>query len=314
MFLEKATGAILGKAVSLSKNLEIFACKRITMKSSKYPDIDPEIDFWLPEGKESSLLYVNTDGGKNRRWNSLAGGVAELAGMENYRADFQNFLQEKERDECLRTLRNAPFGLTEEALQELQTIEEPGNLTEDHSSFDEKFTSDNEETFDEPVDGNSHTHANGGVGPSVNSGRTDGGRPTGGGSGGGGNPNPDVEEAAVEAVRKYYGEDNVHSVEMDKKGWDLEVSQPNGETLHVEVKGISASRISVKLTPNEYSKSDNDVYRLAVVRNALNDNLVAIYKRCGNEWWKVDGNDEDASQRLVVEEETGAKVKEDGRR
>ena len=144
------------------------------MESSKYPNIAPEIDFWLPEGKESSLLYVNTDGGENRRWNSLAGGIAELADMESYRADFQNFLQEKEHDECLRTLRNAPFFLTEEALHELQKIEKPGNPTEDNSPSDTSPPSNGEETSDEPVGGNGGTNVNDKGGPPVNRGRTSG--------------------------------------------------------------------------------------------------------------------------------------------
>ncbi len=317
LLLEKAAGAVLGKDISLSESIKIFACKKITMESSKYQDIDPEIDFCLPEGKESSLLYVNTDGGENRRWNSLAGGIAELTGMENYRAHFQNFLQEKEHDECLRALRNAPFYLTEEALQELQIIEKSGDPAGDNSYSDEKSSSDNEETADEPIDGNGDTHVNGGGGPPANRERTSGGRPGGWGNGGDSETRQQIEAIAVKVVRAYYQGKRyeVASVEDDNMGWDLKVYPPDRKTLQVEVKGISANRISVELTPNEYSKSNGEMYRLAIVRDALSDKpACAIYKRDGYVWRLEEGDDENPIKQLVTEEKTGATVKEDKKR
>ena len=46
----------------------------------------------------------------------------------------------------------------------------------------------------------------------------------------------------------------VVSVEDDNMGWDLNVFPPDGETLQVEVKGISKHKVNVGLTPNEYEQ------------------------------------------------------------
>ena len=272
-------------------------------KNTRQKIAQPEVDFYMTQ----NALFVNASGNK---WRALAAGVAAWSQLPEEKAPiFEGLLREEETregdNECRKRLRL--LGISDSELTEVDDDQEfdsfPPQPFGQALDLDKLQTPDNGE---KPAFGRS----SGNNPPSTPIGRTR----VGGGGWGSGGGNPDVEEAAVEVVSKYYGEGNVCSVEKDNKGWDLEVARPGGEILQVEVKGISASRISVKLTPNEYSKSDNDVYRLAVVRNALNDNLVAIYKRCGNEWWKVDGNDEDASQRLVVEEETGAKIKEDGKR
>ena len=85
-----------------------------------------------------------------------------------------------------------------------------------------------------------------------------------------------------------------------------------GKSLQVEVKGISRHKVNVGLTPNEYSKSDDEMYHLAIVRDALSDKpACAIYKRDGCVWRLEEGNDENAPKQLVTEEKLAASVKED---
>lgn len=65
-----------------------------------------------------------------------------------------------------------------------------------------------------------------------------------------------IEVEAVRIATRYYesiegGERVVTSVEREARGWDLDVSG-RGETLKVEVKGVSGSIPSVEVTPNEY--------------------------------------------------------------
>ena len=320
LLLVKAAGAALGKGVSLCKELEIWASEEIVMESSEYPDIRPEVDFWLPEGKKPPVLHVNTNGGQNRRWDSLAGGLAKLMGADatRYRAYFKNFLQE-ETKECLRMLRNDPFGLTEEALQELQDrLPLPGVNEGDGglSPPSPPKAGNNGSVTEEPAPVNDDGRGQGG-----NSGRKTGNGQKGRGTRGGhGSPDPEqvkqVEVAAVNEVKKYYekGEKyRVESVEDQRRGWDLEVFRrgEGGEKIwNVEVKGTSDNKISVILTPNEYDKSDDEMYRLAVVRNALDGDAraCAIYKREGDEWRLKDGSDKDAPKRLVMEK--SATVKE----
>ena len=164
LLLAKAAESVIGKGVSLCEDLEIWASEEITMESSEYPDIRPEIDFWLPEEEKPPVLHVNANGGQNRRWDSLAGGLAKLMGVDavNYRADFRNFLQEKDFDECLRILRNDPFSLTEEALQELSQesltlpeVNEDNKQDEDDNDSPPSSSSDTDATAkDEKRDGN----------------------------------------------------------------------------------------------------------------------------------------------------------------
>ena len=321
LLLEKAAESVLGKSVSLCEGLEIWASEEIIMKSSKYPDIRPEIDFWLREEESPPVLHVNTTGGKNRRWNSLAGGLAKLTGALDYRADFQNFLQEENFDECLRMLRNVPFGLTEEALQVLQgsvTVSEDDKQDEDGGDLSTPpppKAGNNGSVKEEPAPVNDDGRGQGG-----NSGRKAENGHRERKTGGGGDPitRKQVESAAMDAVETYYrgkGYD-VDDVADDNLGWDLEVFR-RGEKkplLLVEVKGTRKDTINVGLTPNEYGKSGDEMYRLAVVRNALNNPSCAIYKREGKQWrWQEDG-DANAPKKLITEEKTGATVREDKKR
>ena len=299
--LEKAAESVLGKVAPLRQDLEVFACGKMVMESSDYPDIRPEIDFWL-DGEAPATLYVNADGGNSRRWNSLAGGIAKIMGAEAYRADFQNFLQEENPDERFRMLRNDPFGLTEEALQELGL----GAVVVGSGPEEDKNGGNSGNKPPTPENG-ALGGGNSSATPSPGRSRTNGGDPI---------TRKEVESAAVQVVKKYYEgrKYDVVSVEGDNVGWDLNV-QRDGETVfRVEVKGIRASRISVGLTPNEYSKSDDDSFRLAIVRNALNgDGVCAVYKKEGRKKWRrEEGNDENAPKRLMTDEKTEAIVKQAG--
>ena len=298
--LEKAVESVLGKVAPLRQDLEVFACGKMVMESSDYPDIRPEIDFWL-DGEAPATLYVNADGGKSRRWNSLAGGIAKIMGAEVYRADFQNFLQEENLDERFRMLRNDPFGLTEEALQELGL----GAVVVGSGPEEDKNGGNSGNKPPTPENG-ALGGGNSSATPSPGRSRTNGGDPI---------TRKEVESAAVQVVKKYYEgrKYDVVSVEEDNVGWDLNVQRDGKTVFRVEVKGIRASRISVGLTPNEYSKSDDDSFRLAIVRNALNgDGVCAVYKKEGRKWRREDGNDETAPQWLVTDKKIGAIVKQAG--
>ena len=67
LLLEKAAGAVRGKDIPLSKDIVIFACKKIIMESSKYPNIDPEIDFWL-RMDEKIVLAICQYGWVENKW------------------------------------------------------------------------------------------------------------------------------------------------------------------------------------------------------------------------------------------------------
>ena len=120
-----------------------------------------------------------------------------------------------------------------------------------------------------------------------------------------------IERAAVDAVGEFLEGRGyeVVSVETQNLGWDLEAAKGNASLLRVEVKGTKASEIHVELTPNEYGKSGDPRYRLAVVRNALKKPLCAIYKRDKQIWKRICGNDAGASSRLRNEERVAAVVK-----
>jgi hypothetical protein len=84
-----------------------------------------------------------------------------------------------------------------------------------------------------------------------------------------------VEVAAIKCTREFYEARGykTKSVESENRGWDLEFT--NGKIkLLVEVKGLSQSFISIRLSRNEYEKMRNNTncYRLAVVTNCLNQN------------------------------------------
>lgn len=84
--------------------------------------------------------------------------------------------------------------------------------------------------------------------------------------------NAAVEAAAVDVVWNHYEAAgySVETVETENLGWDLVVKKGT-LTLHIEVKGVSASAIYFELTPNEYSKLKQYArkYRVCVVCDAL---------------------------------------------
>ena len=125
-----------------------------------------------------------------------------------------------------------------------------------------------------------------------------------------------VELAAVETVTAFYEARGftVKSVEAENKGWDLEIRKGRKILHRVEVKGNKGGNILVELTPNEYEKSGDARFRLAVVRNALQSAPVcAIYGRDGEGWLRADGedggNDESAPGRLSTTEKISALVR-----
>jgi len=80
----------------------------------------------------------------------------------------------------------------------------------------------------------------------------------------------EVERAACKAVQTYFEKQGytIESREKEKIGYDFDVRR-KGEELHVEVKGISGSRLRFPITANEVNcaKTDNK-FCLAVVTDA----------------------------------------------
>lgn len=94
--------------------------------------------------------------------------------------------------------------------------------------------------------------------------------------------NARVEQAAMEAVMRYYEskwDAAVDDVSSRNLGWDLTVTTPAGDEWHVEVKGVSGSLPIVLLTPNECRTAQgDDAWELAVVTQALGDHpVVTVY-------------------------------------
>lgn len=115
-----------------------------------------------------------------------------------------------------------------------------------------------------------------------------------------------VERAAVEMVIKHYeaAEYTVHSKEADNVGWDLEATK-GGETLLLEVKGLSGTVTSVELSPNEYTKSKekNTQYKLCIVTSALtNPTLEAFSFDASLNCWM-----NEKRERLLCKEILGAR-------
>jgi hypothetical protein len=91
-----------------------------------------------------------------------------------------------------------------------------------------------------------------------------------------------VEQAACKAVRKHFERRGyeVVSREKDNRGYDFDVSR-NGETLHIEVKGVSGSLQKFPITANEVvcARADSK-FQLALVTEALSPKQqVKIFKR-----------------------------------
>jgi hypothetical protein len=114
-----------------------------------------------------------------------------------------------------------------------------------------------------------------------------------------------VEEAAIRHAGIYFQSDvggacEVVSVEREAKGWDLEASGVEGAWL-VEVKGLSGSRLSCEVTPNEFDAMNNPAHRgryvLYVVCNALEAPVASIFRWQGDGWRTEDGRVLDVAPR-----------------
>lgn len=120
-------------------------------------------------------------------------------------------------------------------------------------------------------------------------------RPASKGSGWPSSPNIErnrrVEQAAVDAVRDYFGQLGADRQD-DNCGWDLEF-EVSGERFCVEVKGVSGSEPQAAVSVNEYraiqrvmeGKFDEGIYRLAIVTNALGNRKLHLFGHDrGNRW------------------------------
>ena len=131
---------------------------------------------------------------------------------------------------------------------------------------------------------------------------------------GGRNTDPEqrkrIETIAVNTATEFFSSEEgggyeVISRERENTGWDLEASHPGFGTLLIEVKGLSGSRVSVELTPNEYkqmsSREKRDNYVLFVVTNCLGGSPLAHDYRFNDGCW----SDADGTT-LEIQERTGA--------
>ena len=123
-----------------------------------------------------------------------------------------------------------------------------------------------------------------------------------------------MEKAAIKHAiayyKKLYGSAcEVRSVELDAKGWDLEVFSGTAPLL-VEVKGLMSSETLVcELTPNEYKQMmlpiNQHRYIIYVVNNALAEipaiPLASIFKHVGGEKWETEDG-----RRLIIQPKTAA--------
>jgi hypothetical protein len=108
--------------------------------------------------------------------------------------------------------------------------------------------------------------------------------------------NAQVEQAAIEEVRKHYAGHTVKSVEKDNLGWDLEARRKSEKSLRLEVKGLFGNELQVGLTPREYrafkahTEGTMTNYRLCVVTHALSGNpkLVIFRFDQGKRGWVDD--------------------------
>ena len=281
----------------------------LTRKDDGIEIARPEVDFYkVGEDK----LLINAGGNK---WRAFAAGVAAWCKLPEKAPVFEGLLCEDEDkagdDECRKRLRQ--LGISDGELNSVSGGEEQDEDNDDSPVSSSPDADNNVSEKEEHVPANDD-----GEGRRGNSGRKTGNGQKGPGTGGG-DPvtRKQVESAAMDAVEAYYRDKGykVDDVADDNVGWDLEVFLRDEENpLLVEVKGTRKDTINVGLTPNEYGKSGNEMYRLAVVRNALNNPSCAIYKREGKQWrWQEDG-DANAPKKLITEEKTGATVREDKKR
>ncbi len=112
-----------------------------------------------------------------------------------------------------------------------------------------------------------------------------------------------VEIAAVNVATDYYNSKGytVVSREAENVGWDLDVENAI-EFLAVEVKGLSAKKLSVELTANEYATMDDEYasYVLFIVTEALTEKNMHIFRHCNarDEWIDQFGNVLDFEERV----------------
>ena len=111
-----------------------------------------------------------------------------------------------------------------------------------------------------------------------------------------------VEEAAVSFVTKEYQSlgYKITSREKENVGWDLD-AEKNGIKLKLEVKGLSQSQVSVRISDNEYKSmmSNKGCYRLCVVTNAIKK--PTMIKFIWDESIRAWVSDDDESIRLSIE-------------
>ena len=111
-----------------------------------------------------------------------------------------------------------------------------------------------------------------------------------------------VENAAVNYVTKEYEKlgYKVTSREKDNIGWDLDAVK-NKIHLKLEVKGVSQSQVSVRITGHEHDSmmENKDSYRLCVVTNAIKNPtlIVFVWDEAQKEWV----SDEDENIILKIE-------------
>jgi len=89
-----------------------------------------------------------------------------------------------------------------------------------------------------------------------------------------------IENIAIREVTREYSERGftVASVESKNLGWDLEAVYKKIK-LKIEIKGLSGQEVFVELTPNEFSKMNNnkDSYRLCVVTKCLENPELYVF-------------------------------------
>jgi hypothetical protein len=104
-----------------------------------------------------------------------------------------------------------------------------------------------------------------------------------------------IENIAIREVTREYSERGftVTSVESENLGWDLEAVYKKIK-LKIEVKGLAGQEVSVELTPNEFSKMNNnkDSYRLCFVTKCLENPVLYVFSYSSerNEWISEDGH------------------------
>ena len=104
-----------------------------------------------------------------------------------------------------------------------------------------------------------------------------------------------IEAIAIREATKEYSDRgfSVTSVEYENLGWDLEAVYRKTK-LKIEVKGLSGSKVSVEITPNEFKNMNayKDTYRLCVVTDCLVNPTINMFSYSSerDEWLNEDGD------------------------